>query len=164
MVLAMKRAQAAAIWKPLLPALVISVLRCFALSAQTQSPVSLADVRTIYVDSLGQGEDPTIIRDKIINRMVASGRFQVVLDPDKADAVLAGSASEKSMVRYANGTGGTRFDATVVVRLVTKDQRILWTSEAKNGHFFSPSASSSVAANIVKELLKAASPSKKASR
>jgi hypothetical protein len=114
------------------------------------------------VDSLGQGEGPSVIRDKIINRLAASDRFQVVLDREKADAVLVGSASETSRAHYVDGSGGTGFDATVVVRLVTKDQKILWTSEAKNGRSFSHrSASSSVADRIVKDLLKAASPSKK---
>jgi hypothetical protein len=132
-------------------------MACCALFAQVKPPQSLADVRTIFVDSLGQGDGPTVIGDKIINRLAASGRFNVALAPEKADAILAGSASERSAMHYSDGTGGTRFDATVVVRLVTQDQRILWASETKNGRFFSRSASSSVATNIVKDLLKAAS-------
>jgi hypothetical protein len=118
------------------------------------------EVRSIFVDPLGQGEFSGVIRDKIINRLVASGRFQVVNDPDKADAVLTGSVSEAPVNRYNNGSGGTRFDANAVLRLVAKDQRILWVSEAKNGAF-SRSASSSVADRIVKDLVKAASPPKK---
>jgi hypothetical protein len=134
----------------------LCILACCGVLAQTQSPQSLADIKTIFVDSLGQGEGPSVIRGKIINRLASSDRFQVVLDREKADAVIVGSASETSRAHYVDGTGGTGFDATVVVRLVTKDQRILWTSEAKNGRFGQRSASSSVADHIVKDLLKAA--------
>ena len=101
-----------------------------------------------------------MIRDKIINRLAKSGRFQVVLSPEKADAVLTGSGDVARSQRYSEGSGGTRWDATAVVRLVTNDQRILWVSEAKNG-IFSRSASSSVADRIVKDLMKAVSPPKK---
>ena len=138
----------------------LCALASFGLVAQSQSPQSLADVRTIFVDSLGQGEWAGVIRDKIINRLAASGRFQVVLDSDKADAMLTGSGDVSKTDRYNNGSGGTRWDATAVVRLVTKDQRILWVSETKNNRF-ARSASSSVADHIVKDLLKAASPPKK---
>ena len=106
---------------------------------------------------LGKVDWSTIIRDKIINRLSTSSRFQVVLDSDKADAILTGSGDVSKSSHYSNGTGGTRWDATAAVRLVTKDQRILWVSETKNNRF-ARSASSSVADHIVKDLLKAASP------
>jgi hypothetical protein len=117
-------------------------------------------VKTIFVDSLGRGEWSAIIRDKIINRLVASGRFQVVFDSDKTDATLTGSGDVSKTDSYDNGSGGTRWDATAVMRLITKDQRVLWASESKNSRF-ARSASSSVADHIVKDLLKAASPPKK---
>jgi hypothetical protein len=131
------------------------ILACYGFLAHAaQPPQSLDEVKTVVVDSLGQGEWPTIIRDKIINRLVASGRFQVVFDPDKADAILTGSVIESQVDRG--------FDVTAVVRLMTKDQRILWVSEAKNNkNPFARSASSSVADRIVKDLLKAVSPPKK---
>jgi hypothetical protein len=84
----------------------------------------------------------------------------VVLDSEKADAVLTGSSDVSKIDRYNNGSGGTRWDANAAVRLITKDQRILWVSETKNNHF-ARSATSSVADHIVKDLLKAASPPKK---
>jgi hypothetical protein len=125
----------------------LCVLVCCGVLAQAQGPQSIDEVRTIFVDTLGQSEADTVIRDKIINRLAASGRFQVAADPDKADAVLTGSASANE--------GRRGWDMTTAVRLVTKDQRILWVSEAKNGRF-ARSASSSVADHIVKDLLKAA--------
>lgn len=133
----------------------LPLLFALLLHGQSQSPQGLADVKTIFVDTLGQGESVSVIRDKIINRLATSGRFQVVFEPEKADAVLTGSVTETRL--------GTGWDATAVVRLVTKDERILWVSEAKNKRkvFKSPSASSSVADKIIDDLMKAASPLKK---
>jgi hypothetical protein len=138
----------------------LCILASSGILAPSQPPQSLAEVKTIFVDSLGNGEWSTIIRDKIINRLAASDRFQVVLDSDKADAILTGSGDVSKADRYDNGSGGTRWDATAVVRLITRDQRILWASEAKNNRF-ARSASSSVGDRIVKDLLRAASPSTK---
>jgi hypothetical protein len=125
----------------------IAVL-AIAISLLAQSPQSLADVHTIFVDSLGSGEHSGLIRDKLINRLAASKRFQVVLDADKADAILTGSGAA------VPGAG------TAAIRLVTKEQQILWAYEA-NSTRLARSASSSLAERIVNELLKAAAPSKK---
>ena len=138
----------------------LCVLGCGIVANAQSPPTNILDVKTIFVDSLGQGEYAPLIRDKIINRLVTSGRFQVALDPDKADAVLTGSGEVSTAIRYNNGNGGSRADATVVVRLVSKDQKILWVFEAKNGGF-TRSASSSVADKVVKGLIKAATPPKK---
>jgi hypothetical protein len=119
-------------------------------SAQAQSVTGLVDVHTIFVDSLGQGENSGLIRDKIINRLSQSPRFQVVLDADKADAILTGSGE--------SSYGG----AVAVVRLITKDHKILWVYETHSTvRPRSRSRSSDVADKIVKELLKAAASPKK---
>jgi hypothetical protein len=134
-------------------------LSALAAHSQAQNPAALTDVHTIFVDTLGTGQASGLIRDKIINRLVSSKRFEVVLSADKADAILTGSVEEAQGVRFDQGTGGTRYSANAAVRLITKDQRILWTFEGKNG-MFSRSASSSVADRVVKELLKAVTPPK----
>lgn len=139
--------------------LLVLPLALYAFTMQAQTPVALTDVHTIFVDTLGTGEASGLIRDKIINRLVSSKRFDVVLTPEKADAILTGSVEEAQSVHFNQGTGGTRFSANAAVRLITKDQRILWTFEGKNGAF-SRSASSSVADRVVKELLKAVAPPK----
>lgn len=138
--------------------LVAAILLYAPLWADTAA--DLAGVTTIYVDALGGGENSGLIRDKIVNRLIKSGRFQVSNDPAKSDATLTGSVAESQMFGFSNGSGGTRYDATAAVRLISRDQAVLWVSETKNGRF-SRSASSSVADHIVKGLLKAALPSKK---
>jgi hypothetical protein len=131
---------------------------------RAQPAQNLADVRTLFVDSLGQGEFPNLIREKIISGLTVGGRFELTLDPSLADATLTGSASESQPIHYGNGNG-SRYEANVVVKVVGKDkQQVLWTYEAIKGRFSTKRATASAAADIVKQLLKAARPQKAKSR
>jgi len=56
---------------------------------------SLARVRRIYVDQLGGGVVSDQMRDMIIAALQNSGLFTITENPDRADAVLKGSADEK---------------------------------------------------------------------
>lgn len=125
--------------------------------AQGQPPQNLADVKTILVDSVGQGEFSNTLRERIINGLSTSGRFQFTLDPQAADATLKVSVSGEQAVHHGTGVKG-RFDGTLQVQMVGKDQRVLWTSAA-NGQFFSRTAPA-IAANVIKELMKAAGANK----
>lgn len=130
----------------------------------------LQDVKRIYVDSFGNGENADVIRSKVITQLVKSNQFEVVQTPEKADAILtgAGTVSQRAVYsasangQFGNASGGTRFDATAGVQLVNKQQTILWADNVSNGRF-SRSATSSLAENIVKNLLKAVSDAKKKS-
>ena len=132
---------------------------------------SLADVRTIYVEQLGNKENADLIREKLINRLVETPEFSVIEKREKADAILKGMGfTEKhDYVAVAAGVGaaaGVRFDATVVLRLVSQEGVVLWTGEAKPGSSWGPtrSVTSSVADKIIKQLRKAAKKSKKTRR
>jgi len=127
-----------------------------------QQASALRDVKKIYVDSFGTAEGADLIKEKLVNRLVKSGRVSVVEDPDAADAVLTGIGEINKGVRYSASagqygglaSGGTSYDATLVVRLLGKDKQILWVDEAKPG-FMPGSVSSSVADKVSKNLLKA---------
>ena len=127
--------------------------------AQGQPPQNLADVKTLFIDSLGQGEFANVIREKIFNAVTTSGRFEVTLDPGMADATLTGSATESQPIHYGNGNG-SRYEASVSVQVVGKGKQILWSYEATKGRFSSKRATSSAAEEIIKGLLKAARSSK----
>jgi hypothetical protein len=122
----------------------------------------LSEVKSIFVDSFGNAEGADIIREKVINRIAKSGKVQVVDALAQADAILTGIGEITRGARYqaSSGTyggsasGGTTYDATLVLRLVTKEKQILWSDEAKPGGF-SRSVSSSVADRVVKSLLRA---------
>ncbi len=54
----------------------------------------LAQVRRIYVDRLGGGETAAQIRDMIIASLHGAQLFVITENPDRADAVLRGSAED----------------------------------------------------------------------
>lgn len=124
-------------------------------------PPNLRSVQKIYVDSFGNAEGAGLIREKLINRLVQSGKVTVVESPEQADAILVGVGEVTRGVRYTStqtesggsASGGTKYDATLVVRLISREKAILWVDEAKPG-LMARSVSSSVADKIVKNLLK----------
>jgi hypothetical protein len=143
---------------------------CIALGIATAADTvqQIQDIKSIYVGSFGDGDGSELIRSKIISRLVKSGNVAVVETPDHADAILTGVGelsrttdySASATANSANASGGSKYHATAGARLLSRDQRILWTDEAST-RFFYRSASSSVADKIVKNLLKAMSPPKK---
>ncbi|MGH9521749.1 MAG: S1C family serine protease [Terriglobales bacterium] len=96
-------------------------------------------VRKIYIESLGSGEGPDMLRDKIAQHLQEL-HFKVVDTPGEADAVLSGSG-KWDHVRVQ------RFRA----RLVAGDQRELWSGEVSVSGWLR-SASSSVANKLVENM------------
>jgi hypothetical protein len=123
---------------------------------RSERVAALREVRTVYVDYFGSAEGAEWIREKVINRIVKSGKVSLAETPESADAAFTGIGT----VRQNMGGG---YDATLVARLVGKNNQILWVGEAKprrsiiigNVRIGSVSASSSVADKVVNDLLKA---------
>jgi len=142
--------------------LVGEIVLLIATGAFASEATSLREVRAVYVGSFGNAQGADLIREKVINRLVKSGKVSVVQEPESADAILIGVAEivrdlgySASVDQYGGAaSGGTRYDATLVVRLIGKGKKILWVGEAKPG-LFVDSVSSSVADKVVKNLLKA---------
>lgn len=98
-----------------------------------------AAVRKIYIESLGQGEGPDMLRDKIAHNLKELN-FLIVDSPSEADAILSGSG-KWDHVRVQH------FRA----RLVAGDARELWSGEVSTGGWIR-SASSSVATKLVENI------------
>jgi hypothetical protein len=126
--------------------LVGEIVLLIATGAFASEATSLREVRAVYVGSFGNAQGADLIREKVINRLVKSGKVSVVQEPESADAILIGVAEIVRDLRYSASvdqyggaaSGGTRYDATLVVRLIGKGKKILWrTTRAIN-----PAASS----------------------
>ncbi len=105
----------------------------------------LAEVRKIAVGSFGSTEGAGLVREKLINRLTGSGKIVVVEDSSDADAVLNGAVATDI---YGRASGAA-------IRVVTKDGRTLWGSEARTMAHIGGSTSSSLADHLSKELLTA---------
>ena len=112
----------------------------------------LKEVRSIFVDSLGDTAGAATIREKIIKKLAKSRSVSLVVDPEKADAILTGTG----WVSEGRDLEGNRtYHAAAGIQLITKDRQILWADLATPGGFFGGSVSSSVADKIATHLLKA---------
>lgn len=118
---------------------------------------ALAGIRSIYLSDFGGGDGADLVREKLRVRLFNSGRFEVVEIPDRAGAVLAGSAGV--VKRLDEGT--TDYSGTGLLRLVdTKTQKTIWAHEYQRGFMFGGSVSTRVANQMADQLLKDAGSAK----
>jgi hypothetical protein len=61
---------------------------------QGPAPVALLSVKRIHVEKMGGGENAQHIRDMMIASLQRSGLFLLTENPEKADAILRGSAED----------------------------------------------------------------------
>ncbi len=131
--------------------------------SKTSVEMRLSDVKTIFVAPLGTDEGAELVRQKVINKLIRDKLFTVVESPSSADAVLMGASGVNHrhhlIVTNSFISTGTRYSAECVVRLVGKNQQVLWMNETSTRRLFGPhsarAASSTVADKLVDELSKA---------
>ena len=148
---------------PRLKCIVVSLFLLMGIASAQPLAQQLRDVKKIYVGSFGEGESSNLIRAKVISALVKSHQIDVMEDAAPADATLLGAGQVTKEDSFAavtgadgkvNASGGTIDRATAGVRLVAKDQRILWVDDVSNS-VWSSNATSSIADRICKDLLKA---------
>jgi hypothetical protein len=115
----------------------------------SRSIQQIGDVRTIAIGSFGNSQAAALVREKLSNRLVRSGKLTVTEDERQSDAVLTGVVGESPDGRAE----------TAVVKLMTQDRRIVWGGEASARGLGSSSAS--IADKIATELLKATNSTRK---
>jgi hypothetical protein len=103
----------------------------------------IRDLTSIAIASFGASDGAALVREKLSNRLVTSGRLMVVEDPEGADAVLTGVV----------GTDIYGSASTAAFKLTTCDGHIIWVGETSARG--SRSASSDIADKIANGLLKA---------
>jgi len=81
-------------WKTLsyFAAILIFILVA-ASSARAQSAESLSSVKKVYLESFGQEESASRLRERLIKQLRKSGKLEVVATPSAADAVIKGTES-----------------------------------------------------------------------
>ncbi len=143
-------------------------------SIDPEIAAKLLKVKRIYVEAFGDDKDSQQLQAMVINGLSLSKRFIVTENREKADAILKGSAIEKTSQEYhavsegtaAAGNRGavaasdssasteTVSDARLAVRLVASDGDVIWstTQESKGAKY--KGASADVADKIVQRLLR----------
>jgi hypothetical protein len=71
----------------------LSVMLVAASSARGQSADSLASVKKVYLQSFGQDETASKLRERLVQQLRKSGKLEVVPAASEADAVISGTES-----------------------------------------------------------------------
>jgi len=105
----------------------------------------LLTVKRVYVDPLGDDSFSQQLREKLIDSLQASGRFEVISNRDDADAVFKGSA--KQVLKPGS-------NSSVVLELVNAGGQVVWSLSSQKGGRILSSDAADASAEISKALLR----------
>jgi len=126
-------------------------------------------VKRIYIEAFGEDSTSKQAQATVVDALSKSHRFIVTENREKADAIVKGVASERSSRELHSTSEGTAVrgaaiadsetstqtisEARLVVRLVSSDGDVLWSTaqESKGAKYKGPSADA--AEKVVKQLL-----------
>jgi curli biogenesis system outer membrane secretion channel CsgG len=130
----------------------------------------LLKVKRIYVESFGDDIISRELQSMIVSALVATKRFTVTENHERADAILKGVALEKTsqpLHAYGESTAAGRGaisdssahtetvdDAKLSIRLISPDGDVLWTSTQESKGAKYKGSSADVADKCVKQLLR----------
>jgi len=128
---------------------------------RAQSAGTLAEVRKVYVDSLGDGKGAAAMRARIADRLRASRKFQVVADAGEADAVVKGTGRIWAAGYVSIGVHPSRtnrqpvFDGFLSADLSGKAGVTLWSYLVTPSRFSVKRIATDLADQLVQRLLEA---------
>ena len=131
---------------------------------------ALLKVKRIYVDSFGDDTISRELQSMIVSSLVATKRFTVTENRERADAILKGVALEKSsheLHAYGESTvvgqgaisdssahTETLNESKVSIRLLSPDGDVIWTTTQESKGAKYKGASADAADKCVKQLLR----------
>ena len=143
-------------------ALLILILLALAASAvRAQSAESLSSVKNIYIDSFGQQDSASKLRDRLIKQLRKSGKVQVVATPAEADALVKGTENIWVVGYYstdARSPSATRqpiLHGFLSVDVEGKDHQPLWSYLVTPSKFRTGSLTQDLADQLAVKLLAA---------
>jgi hypothetical protein len=133
----------------------------------------LLTITRIYIDDFGTESSAKQIQAMVVNSISESKRFIITENKEKADAILKGTALEKTSQEFhsykdkaaaISGRGGVAADdsssgtetineARIAVRLVAADGDVIWSTTQESRGAKYKSASADVADKVVKGLM-----------
>ncbi len=140
--------------------------------ASSKVPTSgdLLKVKRIYVDSFGDDPISREMQSMVVSALVASKRFVVTENRDRADATLRGVALEntrqelhashestvagRSAISDSSASTETTEKARISLRLINPDGDVIWTTTQESKGAKYKGASADVADMCVKQLMR----------
>jgi curli biogenesis system outer membrane secretion channel CsgG len=143
-------------------------------SETSKETPTLLKVKRIYVDSFGDDAVSKEMQSMVVSALVATSRFKVTENSERADAILKGVAIEKTsheLHAYSEGTavggrnGGAAIkdsstntetiqEARIAVRLVDPNGDVIWTSTQESKGAKYKGSNADAADKCIKQLLR----------
>jgi phosphate ABC transporter phosphate-binding protein len=148
-------------WKlALWPCMIAAAALVFLPHPAAQRAESLHGIRTISVESVGNGSDAQALRQRIIERLRKSRLFEVVDDSSAADVILRGTSSiwatgTISLNPRSMSVRETNYAGFLSVELVSKSGQPLWSYLVTPSRFRMASITDDLADQIVQQLAEA---------
>jgi phosphate ABC transporter phosphate-binding protein len=126
--------------RAMIVALLFVVAVSAALPGYSQTAEKLPQVKSLYVDSLGQSKRSVDLRDRLVRRLEHSHEIEITGDSAKADAVLKGSGQiwavgEVSLSPHSHSLNAPVLEGYLSVEVVGKDDQTLWSYLATPSKF-----------------------------
>ncbi len=101
-------------------------------SGSAQSAAELTQVKSLYVDSLGNDKAAVATRNNIERRLRKSRELKIVVNPQEADAILKGTAriwaiGHNSLSPHSHRPVEALFEGFVSAELVDKKNETIWS-------------------------------------
>lgn len=152
------------------PAVAASQVQTPPTSAKVSASLDLLKVKRIYVDSFGDDPISKEVQSMVVSALVASKRFIVTENRDRADATLRGVALEntqqelhsfhegtvagRSAISDSSTSTETTEKARISLRLINPDGDVIWTTTQESKGAKYKGASADVADMCVKQLVR----------
>jgi phosphate transport system substrate-binding protein len=100
----------------------------------------LSEVKTVYIDSLGQSKRAADIREHLVRRLEHSSEIKVTSDMAKADALIKGTGQiwtvgEITLSPHSHSANETMLEGYLSVEVVGKGNQTLWSYLATPSKF-----------------------------
>ena len=147
-------------------AVTLFILTCLTTSirAHAQSAESLSGVKKVFLESFGQGESASKLRERFIKQLQKSGKLEVVATAAEADAVMKGTENVWVVGYYstdyhaASATRQPIIHGFLSVELQGKANQPLWSYLVTPRKFRTGSISQDLADQMAVKLLAALEP------
>ena len=142
-------------------AILVSAVIC---QCQAQTTQALSQVKKVYVAPLGDRKGADAIRQRIADRLQASGKLKVVDRPEDADATVTGAGGiwvtgyMSAGVRSSHANRQPVYDGFLSIDVLGRDRATLWSYLVTPGKFAFKPITNDLADQLVKKLLEVLGP------
>jgi len=135
-------------------------LLCLFQLSQSQTSNTVTEIRSIQIDSLGNGTSAEAIRQRLIDRLTKNGNLRVVERPAKADIALRGTSNiwptgVISPNPRSHGSRMTNYQGYLSVEAANQSGQVVWSYLVTPSRFHTASITDDLADQIAGRLLHA---------